>query len=204
VTLGNPRLGFVCTGETVNGDPGLEGYYFEYDREIAPDERVRFAFDETGPKYNSAKMPKLDSATWPQERLKKVERSYAMEYVRSMLPSVEALFGDDGFRHVARAARLTGLQGYAEAAELMEVRDDSAESYTKMLAELAASQGESVTRDGNTVHLSGWRLMDGVALKSEPAFAAWNVLWEGMLAVHNRDLTLITKRDSDGIIWQVV
>ncbi|MGN6515974.1 MAG: hypothetical protein ACTHLR_09060 [Rhizomicrobium sp.] len=36
VSLKNPRLGFVCTGQTVNGDPGLEGYYCEYDREIAP------------------------------------------------------------------------------------------------------------------------------------------------------------------------
>ena len=26
VTLGNPRLGFVCTGQTVDGHPGLEGY----------------------------------------------------------------------------------------------------------------------------------------------------------------------------------
>jgi hypothetical protein len=31
VSLGNPRLGFVCTGQTVEGDAGLEGYYFEYD-----------------------------------------------------------------------------------------------------------------------------------------------------------------------------
>ncbi len=35
VSLGNTRLGFVCTGQTVEGDAGLEGYYFEYDREIS-------------------------------------------------------------------------------------------------------------------------------------------------------------------------
>jgi hypothetical protein len=27
VSLGNPRLGFVCTGMITNGAPGLEGYY---------------------------------------------------------------------------------------------------------------------------------------------------------------------------------
>ena len=37
VSLGNPRLGFVCTGQTTDGQPGLEGYYYEYDRELAPD-----------------------------------------------------------------------------------------------------------------------------------------------------------------------
>ena len=36
VTLGNPRLGFVCTGMTVDGMPGLEGYYLEHERPLAP------------------------------------------------------------------------------------------------------------------------------------------------------------------------
>ncbi|MEZ5740344.1 MAG: hypothetical protein R3E68_13435 [Burkholderiaceae bacterium] len=36
VLLGNLRLGFVCTGMTTEGDPGLEGYYREFDEELAP------------------------------------------------------------------------------------------------------------------------------------------------------------------------
>ena len=55
VSLGNPRLGFVCTGQTVDGDAGLEGYYCEYDRDLAPDERVRFAPEETPPHYDPAR-----------------------------------------------------------------------------------------------------------------------------------------------------
>jgi hypothetical protein len=35
VTMGNLRLGFVCTKTTVDGQPGLEGYYFEYDHDLA-------------------------------------------------------------------------------------------------------------------------------------------------------------------------
>ena len=73
VSLGNPRLGFVCTGQTVTGAPGLEGYYFDYGREIAESERVRFAPDERAPDFDPAKAPQLDSASWPEERLKKVE-----------------------------------------------------------------------------------------------------------------------------------
>ncbi len=94
VSLGNPRLGFVCTGQTVNGDPGLEGYYCEYDREIAPEERVRFVDDEQAPPFDPALAPTLDSASWPAERLAKVERSYAMEYVRCLLPSALEVLGE--------------------------------------------------------------------------------------------------------------
>ncbi len=203
VTLGNPRLGFVCTGETVNGDPGLEGYYHEYDRDLAPSERVRFVADEHAPRFDPARAPKLDSASWPEERLRKVERSYAMEYVRSMLPSIAQLFGDEGFTHLARAARLIGLQYYAETAELLGVTGDSAASFARLLASLAASQGESVEWNGTRVVQQGWRLTNGISLKGPTAFAAWNALWQGMLAVHNRSLTLTTTRDGETITWSI-
>jgi hypothetical protein len=203
VTLGNPRLGFVCTGETVNGDPGLEGYYFEYDRELAPDERVRFAFDEHAPRFDPAKAPRLDSANWPEDRLRKVERSYAMEYVRSMLPSITALFGDRGFAHLARAARLIGLQYYAETAEILGVTNSTANDFARLLATLAASQGETIRLDGTSIVQTGWRLMDGVPLGGEAAFNAWNALWQGMLSVHNRELALSVDRSSGDIVWEV-
>ena len=62
-SLDKPNLGFVCTGQTVEGHPGLEGYYFDYGREIAESERVRFAYDESAPDFDAAKAPKLDSAS---------------------------------------------------------------------------------------------------------------------------------------------
>src|SRR5215813_1702810 len=49
VSLGNPRLGFVCTKQTTDGQPGLEGYYLEHDRDLEPEERLRFAPGEDGP-----------------------------------------------------------------------------------------------------------------------------------------------------------
>src|SRR5579862_2616519 len=75
VSLKNPRLGFVCTGQTVEGDAGLEGYYFEYDRDIAPDERVRFAAGERMPRFDPAAAPKLDSADGPEEATALVGRT---------------------------------------------------------------------------------------------------------------------------------
>jgi hypothetical protein len=42
VLLGNDRLGFVCTKMTTDGQPGLEGYYFEADHpQLCDDVRLR-------------------------------------------------------------------------------------------------------------------------------------------------------------------
>jgi len=203
VSLGNPRLGFVCTGQTVNGDPGLEGYYFEYDREIAPEERVRFAPDEHMPHVDPSIAPKLDSASWPKERLAKVERSYAMEYVRSLLPVTQEIFGAEEAEHlVSRTARLIGLQFYEETAAMLGIAGDSADDFARYLAALLSAQGEQVRRTGNAITQDGWRLITGVELKDGSAgFDAWNALWQGALAAHNRDLRLETKRSGETVVW---
>jgi hypothetical protein len=206
VSLGNPRLGFVCTGQTVNGDPGLEGYYFEYDREIAPEERVRFAPDEHMPRFDPASAPKLDSASWPEERLRKVERSYAMEYVRSFLPVTQELFGvAEAERLAAKTARLIGLQFYEETAAALGIGSDDAEAFAYYLRALLSAQGESVARDGATVTQTGWRLLSGIALPDkDAAFRAWNALWQGALAAHNRGLRLETGQSNETSVWRIV
>jgi hypothetical protein len=207
VTLGNPRLGFVCTGQTVQGDPGLEGYYFEYERDLAPHERVRFVSDERAPHFDPVRAPKLDSQSWPAERLLKVERSYAMEYVRSMLPTMLEQFGaEEAVALVGRTARLIGLQFYDELANLLAVAGSDSADFAQLLAAMAAAQGEEVdiSRAGTTslVVQKGWRLMNGVAA-GDSMFPAWNALWEGALAVHNRDLMLTTERHNETIRWRI-
>lgn len=206
VSLGNPRLGFVCTGQTVTGAPGLEGYYFDYGREIAESERVRFAPDERAPDFDPAKAPRLDSASWPEERLKKVERAYAMEYVRSLLPTMLSMFGPEETRaHLGHAARLIGMQLYDETATRLETGDKSPESFAHYLGALAAAQGEAVEISvGSSVTLrqSGWRLMEGIEV-DEAGFAAWNELWVGALSVHNRNLRLTTQRTPAEILWKI-
>ena len=49
VSLGNDRLGFVCTSMTTDGGAGLVGYYVEEDRPLDPAERLRFAPGEVPP-----------------------------------------------------------------------------------------------------------------------------------------------------------
>jgi hypothetical protein len=205
VSLGNPRLGFVCTGMITTGAPGLEGYYCEYDRDIAEHERVRFVDNETMPRFDVAQAPRLDVASWPSERLHKVYRSYAMEYVRSLLPTLLELIGDDGVRaEVGRAARLVGMQYVDECvARLVETPG----SFAAFLAAMQQAQGEDVTLGGASVTQRGWKLMRGVALGDDDqalaAFDAWNGLWEGALAASDRFSRLETSRTRDGEDWTI-
>ena len=100
VSLGNPRLGFVCTKQTTDGQPGLEGYYLEDDRELAPEERVRFAPGEDGPDFDPARAPRAEGPDWPAQRRRKVSRNFAMDFVRTALPVLGETFGYYEYRHL--------------------------------------------------------------------------------------------------------
>ena len=53
VSLGNPKLGFVCTKQTVDGQDGLEGYYYEYDHALDVDQRLVFARHLEAPMFDA-------------------------------------------------------------------------------------------------------------------------------------------------------
>lgn len=208
VSLGNPRLGFVCTKQTVDGQPGLEGYYHEADRDLAPDERLRFAPDEEAPPCDPALEPSLESDAWPEERLQKVLRNYAMDYIRNIIPEALALFGPgEGSDLVAFAARRIGMQFYDETAALFGITGDSPEAFAHYLARIANAQGDGATVSppahsaatvplpddaSYTVECREWGLMRGLTDFPPEAFIAWNELWIGALSVHNRFLFLET------------
>ena len=192
VSLNNPRLGFVCTGQTVTGQPGLEGYYCEYDRPLAEDERVRFAYGEIAPPFDASAAPKLDSDAWPEERLQRTFRSYAMEYVRSMLPTMLALVGEaDTEALLGHAGRLIGLQFYDQVAGELKMRGNGPEDFARLLCDLLAAQGESVeiSRGGSTIAVEqrGWRLMQGLP-QPDGACRAWAAVFGGLAASHNRHM----------------
>lgn len=204
VSLGNPRLGFVCTKQTTDGQPGLEGYYLEHDRDLAPDERLRFAPGEDGPDFDPATAPRVDGADWPQERLDKIVRNYAMDYVRTILPILAETFGLAEAHHLgAVTGRLIGMQYYAETADRMAIAGRSAEDFAELMRRLGAAQEDRVdwTREGEevVVRQHTWRLMQGVASPPPTVFDAWNALWEGAASVHARRLALtVTSRIDRG------
>ena len=212
VSLGNPRLGFVCTMQTTDGQPGLEGYYYEYDHALAPEERLRFAPGEASPEFDPAKAPRMEGADWPPERFAKIVRNYAMDYVRSALPELSAGFGPADARYLGGiTGRLIGMQYYAETAELLSVESHDATGFADYLVRFGEAQGDrvSMTVDGDEaiVEQTTWRLMDGVAPLPDAAFDAWNELWVGALSAHHRGLVLDVERRldrGDGMIrWRI-
>jgi hypothetical protein len=196
VSLGNRRLGFVCTAQTTDGQHGLSGYFLEHDRELAPEERLAFRPGELAPPFDPAGAPKLPAADWPPERLAKAERNYAMEYVRSGLPRLAEIFGPAEAAHLGRVTgRLIGAQLYKETAALLGIDPGGgAEAFGQFMVRLAAGEGDSceVAREDAAVlvHRTGWRLMRGLEPLSPAIFEGWNGLLEGALAVHDRFLVL--------------
>lgn len=212
VSLGNPRLGFVCTAQTVDGQHGLAGYFLEYDHDLTPDERLVFRPGEMPPPFDPARAPQLPASDWTPERLARAYRNYAMEYVRSGLPRLIELFGETEGAHLGRlTGRLIGAQSYAELALAADIDHDDAESLGRLMAWIAEGEGDKVqiTRDGDTVIVSrtGWRLMRGIANPSPGVLEAWNGLIEGLTMVHNRFLTidLIERvdRGAPQTVWRI-
>lgn len=192
--LNNPRLGFVCTKQTVDGQSGLEGYYYEYDRDLQPHERLRFAREEDAPDFDPAKAPKLPIDTWPAARLAKAHRNYAMEYVRSAFPSALQLWGPDEAAHRLRmAGRMVGMQFYHETARgLGGNYAPDARGFAGFLADLGAAHGDrtSVVAAGGAfeVRQEGWAFREGLDEWSPLLSQAWNGLLEGAHQAHNRRL----------------
>jgi hypothetical protein len=195
VSLGNPRLGFVCTKQTTDGQPGLEGYYIEYDYDLKPEERLRFEPGEDGPDFDPTAAPKADGVDWPEERLQKVSRNYAMEYIRTILPEMIKLFGPgDGGAIGKITGKLIGMQFYDQTAAILGINGDTAAHFADYLAALGAAQDEKIEvvddHEWVTVRQKGWRLMRGLEPLSPAVFDTWNGLWEGAISVHNRHLLL--------------
>lgn len=208
VSLGNPRLGFVCTKQTVDGQDALEGYFIEHDRALALEERLRFAPDEEAPPFDPARAPRLPAA-WTPPRLDKARRNYAMEYVRSLLPELVALFGAEEARQLAgRSAYLMGMQLSDELKAMLDVRREGAAGFADFFLRLAAAQDDAASaapaEDGVMICQQGWRLMQSVALDEDLALALWDSLWQGLLAAHDRWLAWRRiPREGDAFAWEI-
>jgi hypothetical protein len=151
VSLGNPRIGFVCTAQTVDGQHGHAGYFLEHARDLSPEECLQFRPGELPPPFDPALAPVLPEGQWPEERLAKANRNYAMEYVRSGLPRLVELFGPADASHLGRVTgQLVGAQCYRQTADALGVKGDTAQEFgdcapaLKQLRRVAADQPDAV------------------------------------------------------------
>src|SRR3954449_452000 len=130
VALGNLKLGFVCTKQTVDGQDGLEGYYYEYDHALEVDQRLVFARHLEAPVFDPSNAPALPVSSWPKPRLEKAYRNYAMEYVRTAAPVMVQLFGPEDAGYLLRlTGKLIGMQSFDDAAGVLAMGRGGARAF---------------------------------------------------------------------------
>ncbi|MEZ5560529.1 MAG: hypothetical protein R3E86_18550 [Pseudomonadales bacterium] len=198
VSLGNPRLGFVCTGTTVDGQPGLEGYYLEHAQPLNEDQRLQFRPEQRCPAIDPAALPRLDAVDWPAERQAKAYRNYAMEYLRNGLPVLVSLLGPEEARYIGRIAALQiGMHGSDQLlAELGRAPTDTA-GYLDVLQVVLEASGDQVVREDQALVQRDWRLFRG--LQVHPVVRdIWLALLEGLLATQDRFLRLRAQASGHG------
>lgn len=212
VSLNNPRLGFVCTSEDMDGGYGLAGYFYEYDHDLADTERLKFVSGEEPPMFDPALAPQLTIDTWPAGRLEKARRNYAMDLISLTLPALTELLGTDDGAFLGRiSAKLIGLQYYQQTASLLNTRDQSIEEFARYYCRLAEAQGDRVEwtpgQGEVIIRQYSWRLMDHMKELPRGVFDAWMGLWEGALISHNRFLVMeVTARmdfGDDYFAWRI-
>ncbi|MEZ5408142.1 MAG: hypothetical protein R2761_08960 [Acidimicrobiales bacterium] len=203
VSLGNPRLGFVCTMMTTDGQPGLEGYYVEEPEPLAPEDRLRFRPGERPPNPPHP----LPLPDWSGEHLARVERNYAMTYVSSILPEMAAVLGPADAGAVGRtAARQIAMQYHQSI--MARIDPDGGQPFAHRLARLLFAHGGSFDVTGPEPTGDGAARVGLTRAAMPPSgqppevFEAWNGLWEGLAAMEGIRLTVLSRLDlGDPATW---
>ena len=211
VALDNLKLGFVCTKQSVDGQDGLEGYYFEYDHPLEPEQRLVFARHLEAPAFDPAKAPALPVASWPKPRLEKAYRNYAMEYVKTAAPVMVELFGPEDAGHLLHlTARLIGMQYFDEIARSFGVGRGGAKEFAAFLRVLFEAQ-DDVAEIGQShgafaIHQQSWKLMADVADYHPACARVLAGLFEGLAAGCGRHIPVHLQPSPGGnapFVWSI-
>ncbi|MEL6861096.1 MAG: hypothetical protein AAGL11_04600 [Pseudomonadota bacterium] len=208
VSLGNPRLGYVCVSEDVTGQFGLCGYFKEYDHDLSDEERLQFAPDERPPPFDPAAQPAPPASEWSEERLAKANRNYAMEYIRNGLKALADVIGTERARALGqKAARLTGLQNFPALAAAIGAKDGDHEDAAKFLITIMAGMGDSCVEHEaaaprRVIEQTGLRIARGLEGEDRKTLLlCWTELWRGALHSQREFLEVGAEIEADRIVW---
>lgn len=198
VSLGNPRLGFVCVSEDMASDGfGLCGYFHEFGHDLAENERLQFR-RELPPRFSVDHQPRLDPGIWTPERLDVARRSYAIEYLRNGIVELAGLIGEEETRELAlHSARLIGRQSYEELAQAVGSVDGGALDAAQHVFTIASGLVDSIQIEPggddqraslrvNKPHIGRGLAQQHGALLTE----AWLGLFNGQVTAHRELLQL--------------
>ncbi len=209
VSLENPRLGYVCVSEDMTGEFGLCGYFQEYDHELAPDERLRFAKHEVPPPFVAAEQPSVPQDQWGEARLEKANRNYALNYIRNGLSElVKVMDAAEAIELAERAARLIGLQYFPETAEMTGAVDGDLSDSADYLARMFAGMGDEVSvikhSGGMDIEQRGLRVIRGLPdEEADVVFGCWAELWKGACRSQRVMKTLTVERQGSTARWSL-
>ncbi|MGE5270034.1 MAG: hypothetical protein ACM3JG_10235, partial [Thiohalocapsa sp.] len=209
VALGNLKLGFVCTKQSVDGQDGLEGYYYEADHPLEVDQRLKFARHLEAPPFDPAKAPALPVASWPRPRLERAYRNYAMEYVRTAAPVIVQLFGPEDAGHLLQlTGKLIGMQYFDEVATALAAERGGPRQFVAFLAALLAAQDDVAEGDQSAgsfeIHQPSWTLMADVDDYHPACAKLLHGLFEGLAAGCGRHVAVNLATASRGrppFVW---
>ncbi|MCP1846836.1 MULTISPECIES: hypothetical protein [Bradyrhizobium] len=211
VALGDLRLGFVCTKQSVDGQDGLEGYYCEYDHPLELDQRLVFARHIEAPLFDPNSAPALPVDSWPKLRLEKAYRNYAMEYVKTAAPVIVQVFGPEDASYLLHlTGRLIGMQYYDEVAQALGGRRGRATEFAAFLRTLFESQDDiaDITESEGQFEIrqQGWKLMADVADYHPACASVLTGLFEGLAAGCGRHIPVHLKPNSAAgapFVWSI-
>ncbi len=211
VSLGNPRLGFVCVSEDMSGQFGLCGYFKEYGHDLDEDQRLVYAPEELPPPYDPAAQPAPPAADWDEARLAKAKRNYAVEYICNGVRELVGVLGRDRALELAKhAARLTGLQHYRRMADAVGGVDGGPNDAARFLAAMFAGMGDDCSvepspgDDGVRITQRGLRIVRG-ANGDERAdlLACWTEIWCGAVHSHRLFMDVAVAQIDDSLAWTI-
>ena len=208
-SLGVPGLQFVCTGQTMDTQSGLMGYFIEHDQPVAEDERLIFRPGEVAPPFDASRAPTLPEGEWPAERLEKARRNYAMEYHRTGIPLLFSMFGVAEAHHLLRTACwLVGVQFSREISVMLGETGEDDAALIRILEHLASGEGDHAetenSEDGSRVTRFGLGPLNGTLPQPPEAIEAWSALYLGIASGHNRFIQLrLLHYHEEKTIWKI-
>ncbi|KIU46772.1 MULTISPECIES: hypothetical protein [Bradyrhizobium] len=211
VALGDLRLGFVCTKQSVDGQDGLEGYYCEYDHPLELDQRLVFARHLEAPAFDAKAAPALPVDSWPRRRLEKAYRNYAMEYVKTAAPVIVQVFGPEDASYLLHlTGKLIGMQYYDEVAQALGASRGRATEFAAFLRALFESQDDvaeiSESEGQFEIRQQGWKLMADVADYHPACASVLTGLFDGLAAGCGRHIPVHLKPNSTAgapFVWSI-
>jgi hypothetical protein len=211
VALGNLKLGFVCTKQSVDGQDGLEGYYCEYDHPLDLDSRLVFARHLEAPLFDPATAPALPVSSWPKPRLEKAYRNYAMEYVKTAAPVMVQCFGPEDARYLLHlTGRLIGMQYFDEVAQSFGAGRGGASEFVAFLRILFEAQDDaaeiSESNGAFEIRQQSWKLMADVGDYHPACASVLQGLFEGLAAGCGRQIPVHLRPTASGkapFVWSI-